>query len=307
MLLPGFRGIPWGSYLGPMPDSDRPSLIQRLKDARVVRILLVFVGASWIVLWLVDIVVGALSLPDWVNPVAMLLLAVGLVVFLATAWVQALPATKAAEQAGDVPADWEIAPGDAVSSLLQGRIPHLTWGRALMGGVLAMSSLLGAALIYVLVAGGEEILGARGVGAEGLPEAVVVLPFSTPEEGLAPDEEEMVDLLSTDISDVGDLRVIDPATVLSRWRDEIGESSDVALDQALTLARGLGGRYAVRGRVVRRAEQVSLVAEVYDLADGSHVDDARVEGSADDLSGLVDALAARLTEILAQRTGGDAP
>jgi TolB-like protein len=290
-----------------MPDSDRPSIVQRLRDARIVRILLAFLGASWIVLWLVDVLVGRFSLPNWVNPVAVVLLAVGLVVFLATAWVQAHPATKAAEEAGQVPTDWEVAPGDAVSALLKGRVPHLTWGRALMGGVLAMSSLLGAAGIYVLVAGGEEILGTRGVGAEGLPEAVVVLPFSAPGEGMALDEEEMVGLLGADLSEVGQLRIIDPRTVVSRWRDEVGESSDVPLDQALTLARGLGGRYAVRGRAVRVGEQVSLVAEVYDLVDGSHIDDARVEGPADEVPGLVDALTERLTAIFVATTGGTAP
>ncbi len=290
-----------------MRDADRPPLIQRLKEARIVWILLVFLGASWIVLWLVDILVGVLSLPSWVNPVAVLLLAVGLVVVLATAWVQALPATKAAERSGDVPTDWEIAPVDAVSSLLQGRLPHLTWGRALMGGVLAMSSLLGAALIYVLVVGGEEILGARAVGAEGRPDAIVVLPFSTPGDWMALDGEEMADLLSSDLSEVDDLRVIDSGTVVSRWRAEMGEASDVALARALDLARGLGGRFAVRGRVVPVADQVSLLAEVYDLADGSHVDDAHAEGPAHDMSGLVDTLTARLTVILAERTGSDAP
>jgi TolB-like protein len=117
----------------------------------------------------------------------------------------------------------------------------------------------------------------------------------------------MVGLLGADLSEVGQLRIIDPRTVVSRWRDEVGESSDVPLDQALTLARGLGGRYAVRGRAVRVGEQVSLVAEVYDLVDGSHIDDARVEGPADEVPGLVDALTERLTAIFVATTGGTAP
>jgi len=273
----------------------------------MVWILLVFLGASWVVLRAVDMLVGLLSLPSWVNPVAVALLAGGLVVIVATAWVQALPATKARQRAGDVPAHWEIAPGDVVSSLLHGRIPHLTWGRALMGGVLAMSSLMGAAIIYVLVVGGEEILGARGVGAEGLPEAVVVLPFSTPGEGMALDEGRLANLLGSSLSDTGALRVVDPGTVASRWRDEVGVSSSVAPDQALAVAAGLGARFAVRGSLVRAGDRATLVAEVYDLAGGGRVDDARVEGSADDLTGLVDSLSARLAEMLAERARGSAP
>lgn len=273
----------------------------------MVWILLVFLGASWIVLRTVDTLAGLLSLPSWVNPVAVVLLAAGFVVIVATAWVQGLPATKAAERAGEVPAHWEIAPGDVVSSLLQGRIPHLTWGRALMGGVLAMSSLMGAALIYALVVGGEEILGARGVGAEGLPEAVVVLPFSTTGEGMVLDEERMANLLRSDLADVGGLRVVDPGAVASRWRDEVGVSSDVAPDQALAVAAGLGARFAVRGSVVRTGDRATLVAEVYDLAGAGQVDDARVEGSADDLTGLVDSLTARVTDMLVERARGGAP
>lgn len=39
---------------------------------------------------------GALALPDWVQPVAIILLMIGLVITVATAWVQSLPSTTAA-------------------------------------------------------------------------------------------------------------------------------------------------------------------------------------------------------------------
>ena len=61
--------------------SDRPSptdrlpLFERLKQARIVQVLVVYLGASWVVLQMADTLVDLLSLPDWVGPVAVLLLA----------------------------------------------------------------------------------------------------------------------------------------------------------------------------------------------------------------------------------------
>jgi len=93
-------------------------------------------------------------------------LVVGLLVILTTAWVQSLPQTTAAEEAGEVPTDWQVAPSDVVASLKAGRLPHLTWGRAIIGGVMAMSLLFCAAGVFVLVTGGDSFLGPQEAGAE---------------------------------------------------------------------------------------------------------------------------------------------
>jgi hypothetical protein len=126
------------------------SLWGRLKGARIVQVLLVYLGALWGILQIADVLSEALSLPEWVRPVALLLLLIGLVIILATAWVQSLPSTTAAEQAGEIPTDWEIAPSDVVASVRSGKLPHLTWGRAVLGGVVALSLLFGGAGVYVL-------------------------------------------------------------------------------------------------------------------------------------------------------------
>ena len=105
---------------------SRPSLFERLKRARIVQILLVYLGASWVVLQVTEVLQDSLALPAWVMPVAVILLLVGLVIISATALVQSLPQTAAREEAGEVPTDWEIAPGEVVASLRAGRLPHLT-------------------------------------------------------------------------------------------------------------------------------------------------------------------------------------
>jgi len=122
-------------------------------------------------------VTGLLALPDWVGPVAVLLLVVGLVVVLATAWVQSLPQTTVAEEAGEVPTDWQVAPSDVLASLKAGRLPHQTWGRAIMGGVVALSLLFGAAGVFVIFRGGDSLIGPQEAGAELAASGIAVLPF----------------------------------------------------------------------------------------------------------------------------------
>ena len=53
---------------------SQPPLLQRLKQARVVQVLLVYLGATWVVLQIVSTLVDLLSLPDWVGPVAVVLM-----------------------------------------------------------------------------------------------------------------------------------------------------------------------------------------------------------------------------------------
>ena len=64
--------------------SDQPALFERLKRARIVQVLAVYLGASWVVLQIADVLQGAVGLPEWVSALAVLLLLIGLVIILAT-------------------------------------------------------------------------------------------------------------------------------------------------------------------------------------------------------------------------------
>lgn len=77
-----------------------PSLLDRLKSSRLVQVLILYLGASWIVIEVAGELQDALSLPDWVSPVAVILLLIGLVVVLATAWVQSHPRRTSGIPAG---------------------------------------------------------------------------------------------------------------------------------------------------------------------------------------------------------------
>jgi hypothetical protein len=130
-----------------------PSFWTRLKEARIVPVLLAYLVAGWGILLLVDLLQERFGLPDWMDPVAIILLLVGLVMVSATAWKLSHPLTKARRAAGQVPGDWDVDPGTLVGDLVVGRVPHLTWGRSLLGGVFALGLMFALAAIMAFLAG----------------------------------------------------------------------------------------------------------------------------------------------------------
>ena len=130
-----------------------PGFWTRLKEARIVPVLLAYLLACWGILLLVDLLQERFGLPDWMDPAAMVLLLVGLLMVSATAWKLSHSHTQARRAAGQVPGDWEVAPGALVGDLVVGRVPHLTWGRSLLGGVFALGVMFALAAIVALLAG----------------------------------------------------------------------------------------------------------------------------------------------------------
>ena len=287
---------------------SKPNLWTRIKEARIVQVLLVYLGASWGILQVVDVLQNTLDLPAWIAPVALILLIIGLVIILATAWVQALPSTTAREKAGEVPGDWEVAPGEIFSSIASGDLPHLTWGRSILGGVLALSLMFGLAGLMVFLRGPiisvGTMVGPAEAGASSAADGIAILPFDVagPDSDLW--REGMVDLLSSGLDGIGGYRTIDARTVLARWDRTVPKGAKVELKEALRVAGATGARYAVVGSAVSLGGEVRLSGEVYDLGNGEKVGQGQVEGSPDDLLTLVDRLAVEVTRALLTGEGG---
>ena len=279
--------------------TEHPSFLERLKRARIFQVLAVYLGASWVILQIADVLQDAVALPSWVSAMAVLLLLIGLVIILSTAWIQSLPSTTAAEEAGELPRDWEIAPSDVLASVRAGRLPHLTWGRAILGGVVALSLLFGGAGLYVGLTGGPGLLGPQEVGAGEAAAGIAVVPFSvTGGEDLALWREGMVDVLSTNLDGMGGFRTIDSRTVMSRWREGVEGATTPDLRTSLEIAAETGARFAVVGSVVGNPAGVRLDAELYDLSTGEEVAQVTREGSADEVLDLTSALSVDLTREL---------
>jgi hypothetical protein len=66
----------------------------RLREARAVQGLVVFLGVSWFILQILDILIDNLGVPTWVMAGAIILLSIGLVIQLSIVWVQALQLSR---------------------------------------------------------------------------------------------------------------------------------------------------------------------------------------------------------------------
>ncbi len=280
-------------------------LITVIHRRTVWQVLLVYIGVSWGVLEATGLFIEQFGLPAWAFPAAVLLLVIGLIILLATAWMQIQPAAHAP----DAPTPWEVDLVNLKESVASGRLPHLTWARAILGGVFAFSLLFGFAGLYVLLSGPPRALPVSGASDGDAAPGIAVLPFhvvGSPELELW--REGMVDLLSTNLDGAAGLRTIDPRGLLSRWNAEIGEGVDAPdREAALAVARGAGASYAVMGDAVDLGGGVRVSAEVHDLGSGDLLGRVRVEGAADSVLALVDRLSIQLLSSGLVREGAKLP
>ena len=171
--------------------------------------------------------------------------------------------------------------------------PRITRRRTLV----ATAAVVAVALVGVAIAL-PRIARLRGGGppvASTAVPGVAVLPFRT--AGADPElwHEGIVDMLSYNLEGIGQLRKIDPVTVLTGWRRMGGSASNaLTADEAREVGRRLGSRYVVTGRAVQMGADVQLIAEVQDVESGEMRGAVRVTRPADSASSLVDELTLEL-------------
>ncbi len=282
-----------------------PGLWSRIRGARLVRVIAIYLAASWLVLQITALAREELQLPAWVTPLAVIFLLIGLVIISATAWVQSHPQTAARARAEEIPSSWEIDLGDMKQSVARGRLPHLTWARSLLGGAVAFSLLFGLAGLYVIIRDRGRTLTPREAVAVDAAPGIAVLPFSVRGSGLDVWREGMVDVLSTNLDGVGGLRAIDSRTVLARWREQVPGTETPDLQTSLEVARRSGGRYALLGTALATGPEVRFAAKIYDVQTGKNVGEGEVVGSPDSVLSLVNRLSIDLLRTLLKDNPGD--
>ena len=286
----------------------QPDFWSRIKSGRLIQVLAVYLGASWVLLQVVNELSDALSLPEWVGPVAVILLAIGLLIILATAWVQSTPGLVERARQEEVPHSWELDLSDAARAVVRGRLPHLNWARALAGGALAFLLLFGFAGVYVVIKDrGRSFLPAEAM-ADPAPHGIAVLPFHVTGESIRDWREGMVDLLSTGLDGAGGLRAIASPTVLARWSEAVPESQRNPPESvALDVAQRTGARYALLGQAVAIGPTVRITADVHELERGERLGQVQAEGHPDSVLTLVDRLAVQTIGLLSDRADGALP
>ncbi|PYP76701.1 MAG: hypothetical protein DMD35_17805 [Gemmatimonadetes bacterium] len=245
------------------------------------RAMLVYVLAFAIVAVVAKAAIVAVGLPDWVFPGALVIMALGLPVILFTAYVH----RTARRVMGVTPT---YTPG-GTPSLAQGTMaqmaikasPHVSWRRALIGGV-------GAVAGFVLLVGVYMVLRALGIGpagsllaagALGENERILVTDLQSPasDSTLGP---VVSDAFRTALGQSQSVMVVQPATVrdvLQRMQRDPKTRVDFPLAREIATREGIkavidgsllnvGGRYVIAMRLVsaQSGEELATFRETAD-------------------------------------------
>lgn len=269
---------------------DELSLLDRIRSARLGRVLIVYLGASWVVVQVLDVLAQHFTMPGWFFPAGLALLAIGLPILIATAMIQQRLASADPEALGRLKAR-------SIGSVPQSG-SWFTWNRAILGGVLAFAGLAMAGFVLVLDRG-------RGMDLE--PDVVAVMPFHPVGQGLDLWAEGLVDLVSTALDGTGAYHASDPRAVLIRWGRDVGESGALAEPgQAAGVASDLGAGQMILGSVIETGSgRVRLAAELFNTRWLRKVASAAVEGPESEMTSLVDQLTVDLLKAIWQE--GEVP
>jgi tetratricopeptide (TPR) repeat protein len=253
----------------------------RMKNNTALRVLAVYLGASWVVLQVVDVVKDNMGLPDWVFPFAVVLLVIGLPVMLTTAMLQGQ--TK---EPGDEVTDSSPSASPASSDLASRRI--FTWRNALLGGAAAF-------VLMAAVTTGFMFMRTRGIGpvgslvAKGVLEErsrIVLAEFDAEDPVLA---RTVTESFRADLTQSTIVHLVEPdsiADALSRMGLE--PDTELTEDAARELALRDGFPAIVAGEVAPLGDGYVLTARLVAAADGASLASARA--SARDQNALLAAI-----------------
>ncbi len=166
-----------------------------------------------------------------------------------------------------------------------GRRPHVRLTLAVAAGA-ALTLAVAVVLVQRAATNNGPISAAR----------VAVLPFTVRSGGsFAYLAEGMVDLMSRDLDGAGDLRAVDPGTILTAV-SHAGSDDMLDVRRGRTVARQVGAGLYVLGSVNSVGPQVRLQAALYDASSNSDSAQAvaSVDGDSTQLFDLVDRLSRQL-------------
>lgn len=249
-------------------DLDLPpaTLFGELKRRRVHRVAMAYAAGAFALVQALDLLVEAFLWPPVVFRLGMIAVLVGFPVALVVAWFY----------------DFDAGRLRRTGAAGSGRRTHPARFAAGVGAALVVGGLLW--WVRPAPAAGNVVAGA---------DVIAVLPFRASGPGTDGLGEGMVDLLSTNLDEVGDIRTLDPAVVLRAWAERAGggplaEAEGVALGQEIGAGSVLTGQLSVAGGTAR------LTAELLSTADGQALSRVDVEGLEADLFRLVDSLSVEM-------------
>ncbi len=285
--------------MNPGPNRIR-KLFAELKRRQVFKIAAVYGATAFVVIEAADLTFTRLGLPEWTVTLVVALALLGFPIALVLAWAFELTPEGVKRAQPAAPDELEAI----------ARAPRRQRWRM---GLAALAAIV-LPLAAVWFAGGRELVrGRAGIDVTApsseaasdrtLGLSIAVLPFAVQGSAeLAYLREGMVNLLSTKLDGAGELRSVDPRTLLRYVeRQDVAPGDPVA---ARRIADQFGAVLYVVGDLVEAGGRIQLAAALYDRRAGRDpVSRGAVSGEVDGLFELVDELAARL---LSGLSGGPA-
>ncbi len=281
------------------------NLLRETHRRSVWQVLAVYVGVSWAVLQVVDVLTQNMGLPTWVFPFALVLLLIGLPMMLATAIIQgrgAGPESVTAESMPSAETPGSVAP--PAPDPVPGRRRHpFTWKNSLLGGA-------AAATLFLTVMGGYAFARRAGLGSAGTlvakgliedGERIILAEFAGD-----PDMAEAATMaFRVDLSQSPTVNVADPSfisAVLARME----RAPDTRLDEAVAVEAAVreGIKAVVAGDVARVGGSYVFTARLVAAESGQDLVNVR-ESAADSTQVLdtIDRLSRRMRERMGESLG----
>ncbi len=249
-------------------DSDPPraTLFGEIKRRRVHRVAMAYTAGAFALVQGLDLLVEAFLWPPLVFRLGMIAVLVGFPVALVVAWF------------------YDFDEGRLRRTGADGSERRSSPARFAVG--VGVVLLAGGLLWWVRPAP------ASGNVVEGA-DVIAVLPFRASGPGTDGLGEGMVDLLSTNLDEVGDIRTLDPAVVLRAWAGRAG-GGPLAEAEGVALGRDIGAGSVLTGQLSVAGGTARLTAELLSTVDGRALSRVDVEGPEADLFRLVDSLSVEM-------------
>jgi TolB-like protein/Flp pilus assembly protein TadD len=280
------------------------TLFQELKRRNVIRVGLAYVVGGWVLLQIIDFVLDAISAPNWIVQVFILVAVVGLPVVLTIAWVFEMTPEGVKRQS-------EIDRGASITSTTGRKLDRVIISFLALAVVLLLADrflyqeepgsgqgLASTAAVAQSPSDPELTEPPDGEGTDSAEKSIAVLPFvnmsSDPEQeyfsdGLA---EELLNRLAKN----GNLRV---AARTSAFQFK-GKNLDVA-----DIGRQLNVDHVLEGSVRKSGLRLRITAQLINVDDGFHLWSETYEREMDDIFAIQDEISLAITHALEVELGAD--
>ena len=246
---------------------------QELKRRKVVRVITVYAGASFVILELISIIADPLKLPEWTLALIIVLLCVGFIIAVILSWIyditpEGIEKTKSARESMEKAAE---KPSQMVA-----------WKIATYISIVVIIGLIG----FNIYNGRKQF---RDIA--NLEKSIAVLPFDNMSSG--EENSHLGDAISDEI--ILELHNIREFRVLSRSSTMQYKENRPTIPE---IAEKLGVNYLIEGGIQRYENDVSIRVQVIRAINEDHVWGEEYDGKWEDIQSIQDEIALKVAKEL---------